>query len=130
MPSYVGTVINQSPTIIFPAGSDLKDIQGKAAVLKDGSLAIATAGANAIGIIPMSEDEDAASGASVTVQIKDISAWKAGAKIKIGDELTSDANGLATPAKTGNFIMAVALTGAAEAGTIIRCQIVKAGYKA
>ena len=54
----------------------------------------------------------------------------AGEKIVVGDELTSDANGFAVKAVTGNFITAVALTAAAEAGTIIRVQLIKAGYKA
>lgn len=130
MATFFGTVINESPTIVMKAGADIKSAQGKAVMLNSDTVVQATAGANAIGLVPMSEDENIVSGSSVTVQIKDIGAWKAGAKIKVGDELASDANGLATPAQSGNFITAIALTAAAEAGTIIRCQIVKAGYKA
>lgn len=130
MATFFGTVINESPTIAMKAGAEIKNAQGKAVMISSDAVIQATAGANAIGLVPMSEDENIAAGADVTVQIKDISAWKAGDKIKVGDELTSDANGFATPAKSGNFITAIALTAAAEAGTIIRCQIVKAGYKA
>lgn len=130
MATYFGTVINESPTIVMKVGAKITEAQGKALMVSSGTLVSATEGANAIGIVPFSEDDTIESGADVTVQIKDITAWKAGAKVNVGDELTSDANGLATPAKAGNFITAIALTAAAEAGTIIRCQIVKAGYKA
>lgn len=130
MATYFGTVINESPTVVMKAGAKITEAQGKALMVSSGALVPATAGVNAVGIVPFSEDETIESGADVTVQIKDITAWKAGAKINVGDELTADANGLATPAQTGNFITAIALSAAAEAGTIVRCQIVKAGYKA
>lgn len=128
--TYMGTTINESPTISLEAGADIKKAQGKAVIISAGLAALATAGANAIGVIPLSEDEEIKKGSSVTVQVKDIGAWVAGAKIDIGDELTSDANGCAVKADAGNFITAVALTAAVEAGTIVRVQIIKAGYKA
>lgn len=130
MATYLGTTINESPTISLEAGADIQKAQGKAVIISGGLAVQATAGANAIGIIPLSEDEDIKKGSDVTVQVKDIGAWVAGEKIAIGDELTSDANGFAVKAAAGNFITAVALTAAAEAGTIIRVQLVKAGYKA
>lgn len=130
MATYFGTTINESPTINLEAGTEIKAAQGKAVIISAGLAALATAGANAIGVIPLSEDEEIKKGSDVTVQVKDIGAWVAGAKIDIGDELTSDANGCAVKAAAGNFITAVALTAAAEAGTIVRVQIIKAGYKA
>lgn len=130
MATYLGTTINESPTINLEAGEDIQEAQGKAVIISGGLAITATAGANAIGIIPLSEDEEIKKGSDVTVQVKDIGAWGAGAKIVIGDELTSDADGFAVKAATGNFITAVALTAAAEAGTIIRVQLIKAGYKA
>lgn len=130
MATYLGTTINESPTINLEAGEDIQEAQGKAVIISGGLAITATAGANAIGIIPLSEDEEIKKGSDVTVQVKDIGAWVAGAKIVIGDELTSDADGFAVKAATGNFITAVALTAAAEAGTIIRVQLIKAGYKA
>ncbi len=130
MATYLGTTINESPTINLEAGEDIQEAQGKAVIISGGLVITATAGANAIGIIPLSEDEEIKKGSDVTVQVKDIGAWVAGAKIVIGDELTSDADGFAVKAAAGNFITAVALTAAAEAGTIIRVQLIKAGYKA
>lgn len=130
MATYLGTTINESPTINLEVGADIKKAQGKAVIISGGLAVPATAGANAIGIIPLSEDEEIKKGSDVTVQVKDIGAWVAGAKIVIGDELTSDADGFAVKAVAGNFITAVALTAAAEAGTIIRVQLIKAGYKA
>ena len=130
MATYLGTTINESPTINLEAGEDIQEAQGKAVIISGGLAITATAGANAIGIIPLSEDEEIKKGSYVTVQVKDIGAWVAGAKIVIGDELTSDADGFAVKAAAGNFITAVALTAAAEAGTIIRVQLIKAGYKA
>lgn len=130
MATYLGTTINESPTINLEAGEDIQEAQGKAVIISGGLAITATEGANAIGIIPLSEDEEIKKGSDVTVQVKDIGAWVAGAKIVIGDELTSDADGFAVKAAAGNFITAVALTAAAEAGTIIRVQLIKAGYKA
>ena len=130
MATYLGTTINESPTINLEAGVDIQKAQGKAVIISGGLAVPSTAGANAIGIIPLSEDEEIKKGSDVTVQVKDIGAWVAGEKIVVGDELTSDASGFAVKATTGNFITAVALTAAVEAGTIIRVQLIKAGYKA
>ena len=130
MATYLGTTINESPTISLEAGADIQKAQGKAVIISGGYAVPATAGANAIGIIPHSAYEEIKKGSYVTVQVKDIGAWVAGGKIVVGDELTSDANGFAVKAAAGNFITAVALTAAAEAGTIIRVQLIKAGYKA
>lgn len=130
MATYLGTTINESPTINLEAGADIQKAQGKAVIISGGLAVPATAGVNAIGIITLSEDEEIKKGSDVTVQVKDIGAWVAGEKIVVGDELTSDANGFAVKVAAGNFITAVALTAAAEAGTIIRVQLIKAGYKA
>lgn len=130
MATYLGTTINESPTINLEAGEVIQKAQGKAVIISGGLAVLATAGANAIGIIPLSEDEEIKKGSDVTVQVKDIGAWVAGGAIAVGDELTSDANGCAVKAVAGNFITAVALTAAVEAGTIIRVQLIKAGYKA
>lgn len=129
MATYLGTTINESPTITLVAGAEIGNAQGKAVIISSGKAVKATAGANAVGIIPLSEDETIAKDADVTIQVKDIGAWVAGATIAVGDELTSDADGCAVKAVAGNFITAVALTSAAKAGTIIRAQIVKSGYK-
>lgn len=129
MATYLGTTINESPTITLPAGEKIEAAQGKAVIISDGTAKLATAGANAIGVILLSEDEVIEQGEDVTIQVKDIGAWVAGEAIAIGDELTSNATGQAVKAADGSFITAVALTAAAKAGSIIRAQIIKAGYK-
>ena len=129
MTTYIGTTINESPTIVLAAGNALEHAPGKAVCIVGGEALFATTGANAIGIISMSEDETIKKGADVTIQVKDIGAWVAGEAITIGDELTSDATGAAKKAGTGNFITAIAITAAEEAGTILRVQLIKAGYK-
>lgn len=129
MPSYIGTTINESPTIILEVGADITDAQGRAVVISEGKAVLAGAGANAIGLIPLFEEEDISKGTDVTVQVKDIGAWTAGGKVAVGDELTPDAEGRAVQAASGDFITAVALGASSEAGTVIRVQIVKSGYK-
>lgn len=129
MASYLGTTINESPTISLEAGADITGAPGKAVVISEGKAALAGAGANAVGLIPLSDDENISKGSDVTVQVKDIGAWAAGGKVSVGDELTPDANGCAVQAASGDFIVAVALAAASEAGTIIRAQIIKGGYK-
>lgn len=129
MATYFGTTINESPTIVLPAGAKIEAAQGKAVIISEGTAKLATAGANAIGLIPLSEDETIAQGDDVVIQVKDIGAWVAGEKIAVGDELTSNATGQAVKVADGNFITAIALTAADKAGTIIRVQLIKAGYK-
>jgi len=129
MPTYLGTIINESPTITLVAGADIEKAQGKAVMISGGKAVAATAGANAIGFIPLSEEATIKKDADVTIQVKDIGAWVAGGAIAVGDELTSNADGFAVKAAATNFITAVALTAAEDSGTIIRAQIVKAGYK-
>ena len=68
-------------------------------------------------------------GRDVDIQIKDIGKWAAGEEISVGTELATDVNGKAVAAKAGDFIVGVALSSAAKAGTWIKVQIIKAGYK-
>ncbi len=127
MATYFGTVINESPTYTFKAGQKLEKAQGIALAIKDGKLVLPEAGANVIGVTPMSENEEIGADNDVNVQIKDIGAWVAGGKIAIGDQLATDAQGHAVKAQTDNFIVGVALTTAEEAGTIVRFQMTKSG---
>lgn len=127
--TYTTTTINQSPTIVLPASAELKEARAKAVMVISGKAAIATAGANAIGVVMLSDDETIAADDDVNIQIKDIGAWVAGGEIAVGDELASDASGRAVKAAGSDFILGTALTAATTAGTIIRFQITKAGYK-
>lgn len=129
MADYFGISINESPTIVLPAGAKLENARGIALMIKDGEVIKPTAGAHTIGISLIETDESVEKGMDVDIQIKDIGKWVAGEEITVGMELTTDAEGKAVPAKAGNFIMGVALSSAAQAGTWIKVQIIKAGYK-
>lgn len=125
--NYFGTAINESPVINLKAGEAMTAPQFLA-VAADGTLA--TAGANAIGIITPDCEDKIAVGDDLTVQIKDIGLWLAGEAVAVGDELTADDSGKAVKAAVGDFITAVALSEATKADQRISVQIVKAGYKA
>ena len=128
--TVLGTAINSSPTIVMQAGAALADARYRALAVSSGKLAFPSAGANVIGIA-IGETEDAiAAGEDITVQIKDIGKWEAGGAIAVGDELSTDADGKAVKATSGNFIVGVALSAASVAGTLVKVQIAKMGYKA
>lgn len=127
--SFIGTTINDSPTIACIAGEKLENKEFTAVAFNEDKLiANVTAGANVIGIL-IAEDDCIDKGNTVTVQIKDIGMWKVGEAVEAGDELTSNDKGLAVKATDGSFITAIALEGAGEANAVIRVQIIKAGYK-
>lgn len=127
---YIGTMVNESPTIVGKASAEITGGSFLAAKFDvNGGIVLAGAGENAIGILLADTPEDVAVGDNVTAQIKDIGLWKVGAAVNPGDELTSDSNGKAVKAVAGNFITAVALEKATAADQIIKVQIVKSGYK-
>lgn len=127
--TYFGSSINESPTIVLPAGDKLENARGIALAIKDGAVVKPEAGAHVIGLSLIETDETVEKGIDVDIQIKDIGKWVAGEEITVGTELATDANGQAVAAKGGDFIVGVALSSAAQAGTWIRVQIIKAGYK-
>ena len=129
MSTYFGSSINESPTIVLPAGDKLENARGIVLAIKDGAVVKPEAGANVIGLSLIETDETVEKGIDVDIQIKDIGKWVAGEEITVGTELATDANGYAVAAKDGDFIVGVALSSAAEAGTWIKVQIIKAGYK-
>lgn len=129
MSTYIGNSINESPTIVLPAGEELKNARGIALAISNGTVVKPTAGANVIGLSIIETDETVDKGTDVDIQIKDIGKWVAGEEITVGTELTTDKDGKAVAAKDGDFIVAVALSSASKAGTWIKVQIIKAGYK-
>ena len=126
MATYFGTSINESPTIIMEAGAKLEDVQGIALAITAGKLAKPSAGANVIGLSLFTNDENVEAGGSLTVQVKDIGKCEA---IAVGDELATDAAGKAVKATDGAFIVGIALSAAAKAGTVVSVQLTKSGYK-
>lgn len=128
--TYFGTSINESATVVFPAGQKLADARGTAVMFDaNGKLKKATAGAVALGIALIETDDTVEAGTDVDVQIKDIGKWVAGGVIAPGDEVACDANGKCVKATSGNFIMGVALSGTSTPGTWVKVQITKSGYK-
>lgn len=123
---YIGTSINNSATVELKAGAEVTEFQ--AVKFSSGKMVGATAGDHALGlVIPGQEGIKADS--RVTVQVKEMGLWKTGGEVAAGAELTPDKDGLAVTATGGDFILAVALEPAAAKGTIIKVQIIKAGYK-
>ncbi len=129
MATYFGSSINDSPTIVLPAGDKLENARGIALAVKDGAAVKPEAGAHVMGISLIETDETVEKGMDVDIQVKDIGKWTAGEEITIGTELAADAEGRAVAAKAGDFIMGVALSNASGAGTWVKVQIIKAGYK-
>ena len=126
MADYFGTSINESPTIVLEAGKDIEGAQGIALAIKNGKAEKPTAGANVIGLSLFTKVK---AGDDVDIQVKDIGKWIAGEAVAVGDELTTNAEGKAVKAAAGNFITAVALSAATEAGSVVKVQLIKAGYK-
>ena len=129
MSTYFGTSINESPTIVLPAGEKLENARGIALCIQDGTVVKPKAGTHVIGISLIETDEIIEKGMDVDIQIKDIGKWVAGAEIEAGTELATDVNGNAVAAKAGDFIVGIALSNATKAGTWIQVQIINAGYK-
>lgn len=127
--TYLGSSINESPTVVFPAGEKLENARGIALAVKDGAAVKPEAGAHVIGISLIETDETVEQGKNVDIQVKDIGKWTAGGEIAVGMELAADADGRAVEAKAGDFIVGMALSSASSAGTWVKVQIIKAGYK-
>lgn len=129
MATYLGSSINESPTIVLSAGERLENARGIALAIREGMVVKPTAGTHVIGLSLIETEETVEKGREVDIQIKDIGKWVAGEEIAIGAELATDANGKAVVAKAGDFIVGVALSSAEKAGTWVKVQIIKAGYK-
>lgn len=129
MTTYLGSSINESPTIVLPAGERLENARGIALAISGGKVVKPTAGTHVIGLSLIETEETVEKGRNVDIQIKDIGKWIAGEEIAVGAELATDANGKAVAAKAGDFIVGVALSSAEKAGTWVKVQIIKAGYK-
>ncbi len=129
MATYFGSSINDSPPIVLSAGHKLENARGIALAVKDGVAVKPEAGAHVIGISLIETDEMVEKGMDIDIQVKDIGKWTAGEEITAGTELAADAEGRAVAAKAGDFILGVALGNASEAGTWMKVQIIKAGYK-
>jgi hypothetical protein len=125
--NFNGTQINQSVTIVETAGADIKDVRNRIMTYdEDGNVVLASAGTSipagiaiieaGINDISGAESGKVASGDDVDIQIKDIGYVLAGDAITKGQEVTADANGLAVPAKTGEYVAGLALNSTEKDG--------------
>lgn len=121
--TYLATSINESPTIVEKAGTDLADVRGKAVKYADGAVVLAGAGEAAIGVGILTNDKDIKAGADVDIQIKDIGHVLAGGKITKGAELAANASGKFVTATEG-YVLAIALEDAADADVYIKARLV------
>jgi len=125
---FISTGINDSPVITGKAASQMANAAFHAAKFDvNGKITSAGAGENAIGLFIATTPELVNADDDVTVQIKDIGLWITGAAVAVGAELTSDASGAAVTATEGDYVTAIALEAATDAGQVIKVQIVKSG---
>lgn len=132
-PIFSASCVNDSSTISLKVKDTVWNFNERAFALSAGGLVSAKDGANVIGIALNNFHDNynhIFSGSSITIQIKDIGMWHVNynSDIIAGDELTTDNNGYARRAKTGDFITAVALSNPTN-DNLVRVQIIKAGYK-
>lgn len=133
--NYIGSQINESPTIVEKAGANVAD--GRCLLYKyddNGQLVVAGAGELVAGIglieagyndVTGVEAGKVVAGDDLTVQIKDIGLVKAGGAIKKGAEVTANAEGMAVEAASGNYVCGIAQDKAEAKGDFIYIQIVK-----
>lgn len=133
--NYIGSQINESPTIVEKAGANVAD--GRNLLYKyddNGQLVLAGAGELVAGIgliesgyndVTGVEAGKVVAGDDLTVQIKDIGLVKAGGAIKKGAEVAADENGKAVEAAEGNYVIGIAQDEAKADGDFIYIQITK-----
>lgn len=128
--SYFGTTINDSPVIAGVAAAAITGAEFLAVKFDDNGKIVkaSTAGENVLGLLGAEMGEYKA-GENVSVQIKECGLWKTGGAVAAGAELAVDANGKCKEAGAGDYVLAIALESATEAGEVIKVQIVKSGFK-
>ena len=82
--TYFGSSINESPTVVFPAGEKLENARGIALGLNGNKVMKPAAGAHVVGISLIETDEIVETGRDIDIQVKDIGKWVAGEEISIG----------------------------------------------
>ncbi len=120
--SFMTHPIDSTPTIRGVAGADIENPALLAVKFDDnGKLILPAAGDPIIGII-LADTDSVKTGEPLHIQIKDITYWQAGAAIKAGAMLKTDANGKCVPAASGDKVSAIAMD-AAAAGDLCKILI-------
>lgn len=134
--NFNGVQINESVTITEVAGAAIADCRNR--IMKydaNGNVVLATSGEDIpVGIalieaglndITGENSGKVADGDDVDIQIKDIGYVLAGEEITKGGEITAGADGVAMAAKSGNYVVGIALSSVEKAGEYCRVQISK-----
>lgn len=110
--------------ITLEASADLSADQFKLIQTdSSGQAALTGAGGVVTGIL---QDEPDAAGQGAAVRVYGVTKVKAGAAISVGDQIESDASGLAITTTTG-YIIGIALEAASASGDIIPMLITHSG---
>lgn len=133
--NYIGSQINDSPTIVEKAGADVTDCRNLLYKYdNNGQLVVAGAGELVAGIgliesgyndVTGGESGKVKVGEDLTVQIKDIGLVKAGGAIKKGAEVASNAAGKAVEAAEGDYVIGIAQDKAEADGDYIYIAITR-----
>lgn len=134
--NFNGVQINESVTITEVAGAAIADCRNR--IMKydaNGNVVLAASGEDIpVGIalieaglndITGENSGKVADGDDVDIQIKDIGYVLAGEEITKGGEITAGADGVAMAAKSGNYVVGIALSSVEKAGEYCRVQISK-----
>lgn len=129
---YNTTTINQSVTVVFPAGENITSGAFRAVKLDpQGHVLIASAGDIPLGIIPGGVEDTVKAGENLSVQIKDMGLCHAGGAIAAGAMVACGVNGKCVAATDGVPLLGQALNSATQDGDVIQIQLLKGGsYKA
>lgn len=132
MSTYINHVINESNTVVFLAAAEIADARLKAIKLdENGKAAVCSVAGEAFMGLGLHITGDAegkvGAGEGVDILIKNIGYGIAGAAVKAGAALATDAEGNLVEAAAGNFVIGYAMTAAANKGDHIQVQIAK-GY--
>lgn len=133
--NYNGVQINPSATIVEKTGAEIADVRNR--IVKydsNGDVVLATAGTDipvGVAIIESGYNDitgveagKCVKGDDVDIVIKDMTVVLAGATIAKGNEVSAGTDGKAAVAAAGNYVLGIALDGAA-AGEYLPIQIAK-----
>lgn len=125
--AFSGSIINYSPTKIFPTAASLTGAAFTAVSLGENGFTAASASSIPFGIITAEHELPIAAGEDVTAQVEGGTLWQVGEAVKAGDLLSAGDGGKAVKATSGKFIFAQATENGA-ANSAVHVQIIKAGY--
>jgi len=120
-------VKNNQETVTLQAGGDLSANQFRFVTMaSDGQVDVSTAGADAIGVLL---NDPSAQGRAAEVAVSGITRVEAGGSVPAGSLVTSDADGKAVVATTGDAVLGIATISTAD-GEVASIVFNPRGYAA